>query len=294
MHSRVAAVKAPNKHNRRRVTGSSVRREGRGSERQRPNMSRRVLAFAVPFLSFFFVDVLRHWWRSAPAEGNGDKSDLRNFQKQQWVDLFVPQKVLVQPKDETASGMVRDAIFSPSLVSAGGVIAAFVEGYILKNLGAQLSRLISSVFVAGHLDSAWNFSVFFGEANKGTWRTHTVLVAAEGRGSSGGLLRPTTTTNGNGVFLLVGSSDVSNAGGYFRWSSFDLKLVVAEVTDSMGSGQSEGIRWKEPTSPPKPFLENGHKDELKVFCFGGSGVLMEGGTLVFPLMAKNINHDFFP
>ncbi|KAF8275759.1 trans-sialidase, putative, partial [Trypanosoma cruzi] len=51
MLSRVAAVKAPNKHNRRRVTGSSGRmREGRESEPRRPNMSRRVFASAVLFL----------------------------------------------------------------------------------------------------------------------------------------------------------------------------------------------------------------------------------------------------
>ncbi|EKG03699.1 trans-sialidase, putative, partial [Trypanosoma cruzi] len=38
MPSRVAAVMAPRTHNRRRVTGSSGRRrEGRESERQRPN-----------------------------------------------------------------------------------------------------------------------------------------------------------------------------------------------------------------------------------------------------------------
>ncbi|EKG01123.1 trans-sialidase, putative, partial [Trypanosoma cruzi] len=41
MLSRVAAVKAPRTHNRRRVTGSSGRRrEGGESEPQRPNMSR--------------------------------------------------------------------------------------------------------------------------------------------------------------------------------------------------------------------------------------------------------------
>ncbi|KAF8275935.1 trans-sialidase, putative, partial [Trypanosoma cruzi] len=51
MLSRVAAVKAPHKHNRRRVTGSSGgRREGGESEPQRPNMSRRVFASAVLFL----------------------------------------------------------------------------------------------------------------------------------------------------------------------------------------------------------------------------------------------------
>ncbi|KAF8278107.1 trans-sialidase, putative, partial [Trypanosoma cruzi] len=51
MHSRVAAVKAPRTHNRRRVTGSSGRRrEGRESEPQRPNMSRRVFTSAVLLL----------------------------------------------------------------------------------------------------------------------------------------------------------------------------------------------------------------------------------------------------
>ncbi|EKG00559.1 trans-sialidase, putative, partial [Trypanosoma cruzi] len=51
MLSRVAAVKAPRTHNRRRVTGSSGRRrEVRESERQRPNMFRRVFTSAVPLL----------------------------------------------------------------------------------------------------------------------------------------------------------------------------------------------------------------------------------------------------
>ncbi|KAF8302492.1 trans-sialidase, putative, partial [Trypanosoma cruzi] len=49
MLSRVAAVKAPRTHNRRRVTGSSGRRrEGRGSERRMPNMSRHLFYSAVP------------------------------------------------------------------------------------------------------------------------------------------------------------------------------------------------------------------------------------------------------
>ncbi|EKF26379.1 trans-sialidase, putative, partial [Trypanosoma cruzi marinkellei] len=51
MHSRVAAVKAPRTHNRRGVTGSSGRRrEGRESERQRPNMSRHLFYSAVLLL----------------------------------------------------------------------------------------------------------------------------------------------------------------------------------------------------------------------------------------------------
>ncbi|KAF8283896.1 trans-sialidase, putative, partial [Trypanosoma cruzi] len=51
MLSRVAAVMAPRTHNCRRVTGSSGRRrEGRESEPQRPNMSRRVFTSAVLLL----------------------------------------------------------------------------------------------------------------------------------------------------------------------------------------------------------------------------------------------------
>ncbi|KAF8275493.1 trans-sialidase, putative, partial [Trypanosoma cruzi] len=51
MLSRAAAVMAPRTHNRRRVTGSSGERmEGGESEPQRPNMSRRVFAFAVMLL----------------------------------------------------------------------------------------------------------------------------------------------------------------------------------------------------------------------------------------------------
>ncbi|KAF8277835.1 trans-sialidase, putative, partial [Trypanosoma cruzi] len=51
MLSRVAAVMAPRTHNRRRVTGySGRRREWRVSERQRPNMSRRVFTSAVLLL----------------------------------------------------------------------------------------------------------------------------------------------------------------------------------------------------------------------------------------------------
>ncbi|KAF8300187.1 trans-sialidase, putative, partial [Trypanosoma cruzi] len=51
MLTRVAAVMAPRTHNRRRVTGSSGRRrEGRESERQRPNMSRHLFCSAVLLL----------------------------------------------------------------------------------------------------------------------------------------------------------------------------------------------------------------------------------------------------
>ncbi|KAF8288463.1 trans-sialidase, putative, partial [Trypanosoma cruzi] len=73
MLSRVAAVKAPRTHNRRRVTGSSGRRrEGGDSEPKRPNMSRHHFYFcgaATPPR-----DVLRHLWSCGRIDG-GELSD---------------------------------------------------------------------------------------------------------------------------------------------------------------------------------------------------------------------------
>ncbi|RNC61196.1 trans-sialidase, partial [Trypanosoma cruzi] len=98
MLSRVAAVKAPRKHNRRRVTGSSVRRrEGRESEQQRPNMSRRVFTSAV---LLFVVMMCCATCGATPAKENDGNSDLKSVQELQWVDLFVPQTPPVQLEGE--------------------------------------------------------------------------------------------------------------------------------------------------------------------------------------------------
>ncbi|RNC39722.1 trans-sialidase, partial [Trypanosoma cruzi] len=122
MLSRVAAVKAPRTHNRRRVTGSSGRRrEGRESEPRRPNMSRRVFASAVLLLLVVLI-CCGTCGAAATEKPNSGKNDLINIQNLQRVDLFVPQTTLVLPKMGTDSGR-RDSFVSPSLVSAGGVIA---------------------------------------------------------------------------------------------------------------------------------------------------------------------------
>ncbi|EAN96839.1 trans-sialidase, putative [Trypanosoma cruzi] len=73
MLSRVAAVKAPRTHNRRRVTGSSGRRrEGRESEPQRPNMSRHLFYSAV--LLLVLVMMCCGGAATAEVENNADAS----------------------------------------------------------------------------------------------------------------------------------------------------------------------------------------------------------------------------
>ncbi|RNC40142.1 trans-sialidase, partial [Trypanosoma cruzi] len=94
---------------------------------------------------------------------------------------------------------------------------------------------------------------------KDTWRAHTVLGAAEGRESLGVVLRPTTITKGNRVFLLAGGSDVSYEGGCWSEGGLELKLVVGDVTNPTGGKQSGRIEWGDPKPLSKLISSASHK-----------------------------------
>ncbi|EKF27519.1 trans-sialidase, putative [Trypanosoma cruzi marinkellei] len=300
---RVAAAMAPRTHNRRRVTGSSGgRREGRESEWQRPNMSRRVFTSAVLLL----LVVMMYCGSGAASAQEGGATDASTLglpfgdpmggrriasgvvKLPQEVDLFVPQTTQVLPKDKTGPGTTRGLFLSPSLVSAGGVIAAFAEGHRDKYEGDDESTMsfFTSDVVAGYIDSAWNWSTLLDRVNQSAWKAHTVLGAADTKERLGVVRSPTTTTKGNKVFLL-GSSYM------FFWNEEGgptdvvLELVVGTVTNSTGGELSERIKWGD----PRPlfnsnYLLNGKRKLKSFFPSGGSGAVLEDGTLVFPLMAK--------
>ncbi|ESS58666.1 trans-sialidase [Trypanosoma cruzi Dm28c] len=163
MLSRVAAVKAPRTHNRRRVTGSSGRRrEGGESEPQRPNMSRHHFYFAV--LLLFVVMMCCGTGGATTAGRNNGKSDLINIHKLQGVDLFVPRKTLVWPKEGTAAEKKLASFVSPSLVSAGGIIASFAEGHVKAQLDGS-----SPDVVAEYIDSAWDWTTLVDKVNQSSW-----------------------------------------------------------------------------------------------------------------------------
>ncbi|EAN83408.1 putative trans-sialidase, Group II [Trypanosoma cruzi] len=286
MLSRVAAVKAPRTHNRRRVTGSSGRRrEGGEGEPQRPNMSRRVFASAVLLLLVVMC--------GSGGASNAVKSNSGNAQLPHTVDLFLPNQTLVVPKGGTSQETKRDAFASPSLVSAGGVIAAFAEGHMYAEYVVEgKSTNPSSDVVAEYIDSAWEWPTLVERVGKGTWRAHTVLGKAEGKKGLDVVLRPTTTMKGNKVFLLVGSTDLSYVNGSWEEGRYELKLVVGEVTNATGGEPSERIKWGEVQSPVQQTTLAAHKGEwTECLASGGSGVLMEDGTIVFSLMAINEKDD---
>ncbi|KAF5220370.1 hypothetical protein ECC02_006674 [Trypanosoma cruzi] len=292
MLSRVAAVKAPNKHNRRRVTGpSGRRREGGEGEPQRPNMSRRVFNSAVLLLIFVLTC-------GSGGTSNAVKSNSGNAQLPHTIDLFLPNQTLVVPKGGTSQETTREAFASPSLVSAGGVIAAFAEGlmyaeYVVE--GGKVIEPISSDVVAEYIDASWDWFALVGKVSESTWNAHTVLGPTDGTDNRVGVFyHPTTTTKGNKVFLLAGSlAELKQNDGKKKWDNLGLKLVVGDVREPTSSEPREWVKWGEISSPLKESTIAAHEGNLKEFrAAGGSGVLMEDGTLVFPLMAKSGNGEF--
>ncbi|EKF27967.1 trans-sialidase, putative, partial [Trypanosoma cruzi marinkellei] len=125
------------------------------------------------------------------------------------------------------------------------------------------------------------------------WNAHTVLSNASVNNRLVGMVSPTTTTKGDKVFLLAESSELFDESGDMLLKSLDLTLVVGTVTNSTGGEPSGRISWENPKSlsslktsaaAHEPKFEN-------VFPSGGSGVLMEGGTLVFPVLAFDDDSD---
>ncbi|EKF26230.1 trans-sialidase, putative, partial [Trypanosoma cruzi marinkellei] len=119
MLSRVAAVKAPRTHNRRRVTGSSGRRrEGRESERQRPNMSRHL--FYSPVLLLLLVVVMSCVTGEAVVDEvtSPDSGTLMKILFN-WRDL----------KEGETVGLLR----APSLVEMDGEVFALAEAQCTKD-----------------------------------------------------------------------------------------------------------------------------------------------------------------
>ncbi|RNC52984.1 trans-sialidase [Trypanosoma cruzi] len=97
---------------------------------------------------------------------------------------------------------------------------------------------------------------------------------------------------GNKVFLLAGSTALSPVNGSWEEGGLELKLVVGEVTNPTGGEKSGWINWGDPKPLPNLISSASHKGKWTEFiASGGSGVLMEDGTIVFSLMAMNEKNE---
>ncbi|PBJ80475.1 trans-sialidase [Trypanosoma cruzi cruzi] len=288
MFSRVSAVMAPRTQNRRRVTGSSGRRrEGRESERQKPKMSRRVFASAV--LLLLVMMCCSTDGAAAVVEGNSGDASLPH-----WVDIFVPEKMQVLPKEGSENGVKR-AFAAPSLVSAGGVMVAFAEGFSEYNAHENNPFGIKPYeIVAVYIKAAESWPSIVAEVNASTWRAHTVIGSRNGNDRLCFLYRPTAVARDNKVFLLVGSDTTryDNVNNTWIKDGWDIQLVEGVATQSTDGVQSTLINWAEPKSILQQIPKH-NQDQLKEFVTaGGSGIVMQNDTLVFPLVANGKNYPF--
>ncbi|EKF98362.1 trans-sialidase, putative, partial [Trypanosoma cruzi] len=188
MLSRVAAVMAPRTHNRRRVTGSSGRmREGGESERQRPNMSRRVFTSAVMLL----LVVLMCCGSGAAAVEQAGAA----------VDPFKGTKPIsfANWREFKDGGSKITSLRVPGLVEVGDDVFAVAEAQCGEKDGAGICAGI----VSKHLDikgdpmdiSTPDISLFCMQ----------LVDTAENNFGTTEVLRPTTLVIENSVYMLVGN-----------------------------------------------------------------------------------------
>ncbi|KAF8277404.1 putative trans-sialidase, Group V [Trypanosoma cruzi] len=256
MLSRVAAVEAPRTHNRRGVTGSSGRRrEGRESEPQRSNMSRRVFTSAV-----LLVLVMMCCNAGGAAQSEVKESTVSKFD---W-------KVITE-------GVTVESLGVPGLLNVGSDVFAVAEAQCKKN-GVSFTGIASQIITKDNADKPV-------ELLKGAEDKTQFLE----EGTSAGLKkkvdvsRPTTVVNENDIYMLVGKYSRTDAtdqedGGAGDWG---LLLVKGEVSaDESSSGKR--IKWKDNDDVSR--ISVGERQIWsRLTGSGGSGIETEDGTLVFPV-----------
>ncbi|KAF8278806.1 putative trans-sialidase, Group V [Trypanosoma cruzi] len=263
MLSRVAAVKAPRTHNRRRVTGSSGRRrEGRESERQRPNMSRRVINPAVPLLIVVMICC-------STCVGAQGEEDLPAVPKYQWKGI--------SEGDETV-----ESLGAPSLLKVGSDVFVVAEAQCKKD-GEDTFTGVASQLLTIKGDNTPE------EALKKARVIQVLEKSISSEGKKVEVSRPTTVVTADDIYMLVGKYSRTPAAGQKSGADdWGLLLVKGTVSDKESNKQ---IDWKDTNAVPTKPLGEQQNSLKRLIGGGGSGVKMKDGTLVFPLEGTKTKDD---
>ncbi|ESL05402.1 hypothetical protein TRSC58_06951 [Trypanosoma rangeli SC58] len=251
-------------------------------QRHMPNMCRHLFFFSVPLLCLLLICVGSTAVRA--EEGNTPKQ----AQLAEAVDLFVPNRTIVGEY----KGQTREFFALPSLASAGGVLVALATGHdvFLASHDDHVSVDYTDV-VAGYIGPAENWLSFVAEVNANKWKPYSVFsmsIQVENKPHVKCVLKPTAVAKGNKVFLLVGGHYKKFDPSSKCWIVLaqGLDLLVGEAT------QDKVIQWGEPTSLLLQIESTAEQRGLDQFVGGGgSGVVMEDGTLVFPVTVRNAVAD---
>ncbi|EKF27299.1 trans-sialidase, putative [Trypanosoma cruzi marinkellei] len=256
MHSRVAVVKASGTHNRRRVTGSSGRRrEGRESERQRPNMSRHHFYSAVLLLLLFVVMMC---CGSGSAETETQQSSVPKFN---WKGITEGEGVTVKSLDV------------PGLLKVGNDVFAVAEALCTENSNDGFTGVASQLLT---MKTGKEPEEVLKNA-KGTQVLNESTSTEEKRVD---VSRPTTVVNGTNIYMLVGTyshEDATTCKSTTEKTKSGLLLVKCQVGDAV-----KKIHFEDTDGLPCT-LGDQHDSLKRLIGGGGSGVKMNDGTFLFPV-----------
>ncbi|EKF27512.1 trans-sialidase, putative, partial [Trypanosoma cruzi marinkellei] len=134
------------------------------------------------------------------------------------------------------------------------------------------------------------------EVNMNTWRAYAILSIKREADLVGIAFNPTTIAKGNKVFLLVGRGEEKYDNNTKDWklSDPDIQLVVGEATQFKEGEQSGKINWSGPVSLLKQITDGSQSDAKVFYPGGGTGVLMEDGTLVLPVQGTKDRTELIP
>ncbi|KAF8306231.1 putative trans-sialidase, Group VI [Trypanosoma cruzi] len=256
MLSRVAAVKAPRTHNRRRVTGSSGRRrEGRESEPQRRNMSRHLFCSALLLLVLVMV--------CCGSGGAAQAAGQSTVSKFEW-------------KNANDDGLSVKSLGAPGLLKVGSDVFAVAEAQCMKS-DVIFTGIASQLLTIDNPDKP--VEVLNGAEDK----TQVLEEdGSEGLKKKVDVSRPTTVMKGNDIYMLVGKYSHAAATGKEDGGANDggLLLVKGKVCDEGASGKR--IQWKDNDGVSR--ISVGERESWsRLTGGGGSGIETEDGTLVFPV-----------
>ncbi|KAF8306650.1 putative trans-sialidase, Group V [Trypanosoma cruzi] len=261
MLSRVAAVMAPRTHNRRRVTGSSGRRrEGRESERQRPNMSRRVFNSAVLLLFLMMC------CGTGGAAASDAQSSEPNYK---WKDV----------KNEDGDVTV-DSLGVPGLLKVGSDVFAVAEAQCKKD-GKGFTGIASQLLSMGK-DKAKE------EVLEDAKEKTQVLEEVTSAEKKVDVSRPTAVVYESNIYMLVGKHSHDSA-DTCQAETENIKSGILLVKGEVGGeADNKKIDWKTTDGVPCT-LGDQHKSLSQLIGGGGSGVQMKDGTLVLPVEGTKVN-----
>ncbi|PBJ77099.1 trans-sialidase [Trypanosoma cruzi cruzi] len=267
MLSRAAAVMAPRTHNRRHVTGSSGRRrEGRESEPQRPNTSRRVFASAVLLL----LVVMMCCGTGVATQAEFKQSSDPKFQ---WKAITEGEKIV-------------ESLSFPSLLKVGSDVFAVAEAQCKENGNSVFSGIASQLLTMGNGNEPK-------EVLKDTKDTLILEeVASVKEGTKVDVSRPTAVVNGSDIYMLAGTysfeaADKAAADNKAAAAKWELLVAVGNVSNDESSGKK--ICWKDTSVISWTDFEKQHESLTGLIGGGGSGVQMKDGTIVFPVEGTKKN-----